>query len=30
MAVKPGAGAGVLIEALDMVHDSADPTNIAA
>jgi tRNA-dihydrouridine synthase A len=30
MAVKPGADAGVLIEALDMVHDSADRTNIAA
>jgi tRNA-dihydrouridine synthase A len=30
MAVKPGAGAGILVEALDMVHDDARPAYIAA
>jgi tRNA-dihydrouridine synthase A len=30
MAVKPGADARVLVEALDMVHDSAEPATIAA
>jgi tRNA-dihydrouridine synthase A len=30
MAVQPGADAGVLVEALDMVHDSAEPDYIAA
>jgi tRNA-dihydrouridine synthase A len=30
MAVKPGADSGILIEALDMVQDSAEPATIAA
>ena len=29
-AVKPGAGAGVLLEALDMVRDTGEPAHIAA